>query len=184
MDNGQRANIANIGLACKQTSKAITEKWELTPANHRKSNINLNYRDTPSQISYNQVHKPIIKNCSEQINIHDPILPLADLLFAVPITSYACSGAINPKRKKDDDDDDNKKKIIMDKRNIRKETLFNEEEFSLIQQKSLIADIQPAVFIRETALSKDIKAALSQQEIDMIRRNQKVSVALQTNLNQ
>ena len=72
----------------------------------------------------------------------------------------------------------------MDKRNIRKETLFSEEEFSLIQQKSYRAGIQPAVFIREAALSKDINAALSQQEIDMIRRSQKVSVALQTNLNQ
>ena len=72
----------------------------------------------------------------------------------------------------------------MDKRNIRKETLFSEEEFSLIQQKSLRAGIQSSVFIREAALSKDIKAALSQQEIDMIRRSQKVSVALQTNLNQ
>lgn len=110
MNNGQRANIAHIGLACKQTSKAITEKWKLIPSNHHKSSNVLNYKNNPMQVSNNRVHKPIRENYSEQINIHDPILPLVDLLFAVPITSYACSGAINPKRKKNDDDDEIKKK--------------------------------------------------------------------------
>jgi len=110
MDNGQRANIAKIGVACKQTSKAITEKWKLTPANHRKSSIVLNYKDNPMQFSYNHVHKPIRENCPEQINIHDPILPLVDLLFAAPITSHACSGAINKKPKKNDEDVEIKKK--------------------------------------------------------------------------
>lgn len=72
----------------------------------------------------------------------------------------------------------------MDKRNIRKEIQFNEDEFSIIQQKSDIAGLQPAVFIREAALKQVIKAALSQEELDMIHRCQQVNVGLKNNLNQ
>ena len=72
----------------------------------------------------------------------------------------------------------------MDKRNIRKEIQFSEEEFSEIQHKSYIAGLQPAVFIREAALKQVIKAALSQEELNMIRRCQQVNVGLSNNLMQ
>lgn len=71
-----------------------------------------------------------------------------------------------------------------EKRIIRKEIQFSEDEFSVIQQKSKYAGLQPAVYIREAALKQVIKAALSQQEIDMIQRSQLVNNRMQTNLNQ
>ena len=36
LDDGTRANLANIGKAAKEASISVTERWELTPANHRK----------------------------------------------------------------------------------------------------------------------------------------------------
>ena len=36
LDDGTRANLANIGKAAKEASISVTEKWGLTPANHRK----------------------------------------------------------------------------------------------------------------------------------------------------
>ena len=36
LDNGTRANLANIGKATKEASISVTEQWGLTPANHRK----------------------------------------------------------------------------------------------------------------------------------------------------
>lgn len=36
LDDGTRANLANIGKAAKEASISITEQWGLTPANHRK----------------------------------------------------------------------------------------------------------------------------------------------------
>lgn len=72
----------------------------------------------------------------------------------------------------------------MNKRNIRKEIQFSEEEFSLIERKSTMAGISTAMFIRNSALKQEIKAALSQEELDMIRRCQQVNVGLSNNLNQ
>ena len=36
LDDGKRANLANIGKAAKEASISVTERWGLTPANHRK----------------------------------------------------------------------------------------------------------------------------------------------------
>lgn len=36
LDNGTRANLANIGKVAKEASISVTELWGLTPANHRK----------------------------------------------------------------------------------------------------------------------------------------------------
>ena len=36
LDNGTRANLVNIGKAAKEASISMTERWGLTPANHRK----------------------------------------------------------------------------------------------------------------------------------------------------
>ena len=36
LDDGTRANLANIGKAAKETSISVTEQWGLTPANHRR----------------------------------------------------------------------------------------------------------------------------------------------------
>lgn len=72
----------------------------------------------------------------------------------------------------------------MNKRNIRKEIQFSEEEFSLIEQKSTMAGISTAMFIRNSALKQEIKAALCQDELNMIRRCQQVNVGLSNNLNQ
>lgn len=37
LDDGARANLANIGKAAKEASISVTEQWHLTPANHRKN---------------------------------------------------------------------------------------------------------------------------------------------------
>jgi hypothetical protein len=36
LDDGTRANLANIGKAAKEASISVTERWKLIPANHRK----------------------------------------------------------------------------------------------------------------------------------------------------
>ncbi len=36
LNDGTRANLANIGKAAKEASISVTEQWGLTPANHRK----------------------------------------------------------------------------------------------------------------------------------------------------
>ena len=36
LDDGTRANLANIGKAAKEASIFVTEQWGLTPADHRK----------------------------------------------------------------------------------------------------------------------------------------------------
>lgn len=36
LDDGTRANLANIGKAAKEASITVTERWGLIPANHRK----------------------------------------------------------------------------------------------------------------------------------------------------
>ncbi len=36
LDDGKRANLANIGKAAKEASISVTEQWGLTPANHQK----------------------------------------------------------------------------------------------------------------------------------------------------
>ena len=37
LNDGTRANLANIGKAAKEASISVTEQWHLTPANHRKN---------------------------------------------------------------------------------------------------------------------------------------------------
>ena len=36
LDDGTRANLANIGKVAKEASISVTERWKLTPANHQK----------------------------------------------------------------------------------------------------------------------------------------------------
>ena len=36
LDEGTRANLAYIGKAAKEASISVTERWGLTPSNHRK----------------------------------------------------------------------------------------------------------------------------------------------------
>lgn len=109
-DSGERINLAKIGLASKQTSKAITEKWGLTPANHQKSNVKVSNMNNLTQSSSHQVYKSFQHDSNEQIHIHDPTSLLIDLLLPIPVTSYACSGASSSQRKKDHDDEKKKKK--------------------------------------------------------------------------
>ena len=45
LDDGTRANLANIGKAAKEASISVTERWGLTPANHRKRMQTENKKD-------------------------------------------------------------------------------------------------------------------------------------------
>ena len=46
LDDGTRANLANIGKAAKEASISVTEQWGLTPASHRKRMQADNKKDT------------------------------------------------------------------------------------------------------------------------------------------
>lgn len=47
------------------------------------------------------------------------------------------------------------------KRTKRKEIQFNEAEYAVVEQKANAARLSVAAFIRETALGKELSAALS-----------------------
>ncbi|MCH5334450.1 MAG: hypothetical protein J1D86_01405 [Alistipes sp.] len=70
------------------------------------------------------------------------------------------------------------------RRTCRKEIQFSDEELSVIKQKAHAANMSPAVFIREAALGKELKAAVSEDDRTMWRRASEVSRGLQINLNQ
>lgn len=70
------------------------------------------------------------------------------------------------------------------RRTCRKEIQFSDEELSVIKRKAHVANMSPAVFIRETALGKELKATISDDDRAMWRRAAEVSRGLQINLNQ
>lgn len=70
------------------------------------------------------------------------------------------------------------------RRTCRKEIQFSDEEMSVIRRKAQSANLSPAVFIREAALGKEVKAAISDDDRSMWRRASEVSRGLQINLNQ
>ncbi|MCX4334195.1 hypothetical protein [uncultured Muribaculum sp.] len=69
------------------------------------------------------------------------------------------------------------------RRTCRKEIQFSDEEMSAIRRKAQLANLSPAVFIREAALGKEVKEAVSDDRA-MWRRAAEVSRGLQINLNQ
>ncbi len=70
------------------------------------------------------------------------------------------------------------------RRTCRKEIQFSDEELSVIKSKAHAANMSPAVFIREAALGKELKAAISEDDRAIWRRAAEVSRGLQINLNQ
>ena len=70
------------------------------------------------------------------------------------------------------------------RRTCRKEIQFSDEEMSAIRRKAQSANMSPAVFIREAALGKEVKEAISDDDRAMWRRAAEVSRGLQINLNQ
>ncbi len=70
------------------------------------------------------------------------------------------------------------------RRTCRKEIQFSDEELSVIKSKAHAANRSPAVFIRDAALGKELKAAVSEYDRAMWRRAAEVSRGLQINLNQ
>ncbi len=70
------------------------------------------------------------------------------------------------------------------RRTCRKEIQFSDEELSVIKCKAHAANMSPAVFIREAALGKELKTAISEDDRAMWRRAAEVSRGLQINLNQ
>ena len=70
------------------------------------------------------------------------------------------------------------------RRTCRKEIQFSDEEMSVIRHKAQSANLSPAVFIREAALGKEVKEAISDDDRAMWRRASEVSRGLQINLNQ
>lgn len=70
------------------------------------------------------------------------------------------------------------------RRTCRKEIQFSDEELSVIKSKAHAASMSPAAFIREAALGKELKAAVSDDDRAMWRRAAEVNRGLQINLNQ
>lgn len=56
------------------------------------------------------------------------------------------------------------------KRTKRKEIQFNEAEYAIVEQKANAARLSVAAFIRETALGKELSAALSLEESERMKR--------------
>lgn len=71
-----------------------------------------------------------------------------------------------------------------ERRTCRKEIQFSDEEMSVIKREAQSTNLSPAVFIREAALGKELKAAVSDDDRAMWRRAAEVSRGLQINLNQ
>ena len=70
------------------------------------------------------------------------------------------------------------------KRTKRKEIQFNETEYAIVEQKANAARLSVAAFILETALGKELSAALSLEESERIKRTANISYKMQVNLNQ
>ena len=67
LDDGTRANLANIGKAAKEASISVTEQWGLTPANHRKK-VQAEYKkDTNKNESWTaEIHNHSLQNYIER----------------------------------------------------------------------------------------------------------------------
>ena len=70
------------------------------------------------------------------------------------------------------------------KRTKRKEIQFSEAEYAAIEKKANAARLSVAAFIRETALGKELSAALTIEESERIKRTANISYKMQVNLNQ
>lgn len=110
MNDGSRANIANIGLAAKQTSKAITEKWRLTPANHRKVFTPIRNKDSPTFTPHSHRQKVCTYYNTEQITNHKNGSVLFDLLLSQPTISYGGGSCTSPQKDKEKDKKKKRKK--------------------------------------------------------------------------
>ena len=70
------------------------------------------------------------------------------------------------------------------KRNKRKEIQFSEAEYATVEKKANAARLSVAAFIRETALGKELSAALTIEESERMKRTANISYKMQVNLNQ
>ncbi len=71
LNDGTRANLANIGKVAKEASISVTEQWHLTPANHRKNMLvsetdNWNQQTSASwktyETMYEEPDRPVLVN--------------------------------------------------------------------------------------------------------------------------
>ena len=70
------------------------------------------------------------------------------------------------------------------KRTKRKEIQFSDEEYIAVEQKASAARIPVAAYIRQAALDKTLSAALSIEELEIMKRISTISYKMQVNLNQ
>ena len=70
------------------------------------------------------------------------------------------------------------------KRTKRKEIQFSDEEYIAVEQKASAARIPVAAYIRQAALDKNLSAALSIEELEIMKRISAISYKMQVNLNQ
>lgn len=70
------------------------------------------------------------------------------------------------------------------KRTKRKEIQFSDEEYIAVEQKASAARIPVAAYIRQAALDKTLSAALSIEELEIMKRISAISYKMQVNLNQ
>ena len=70
------------------------------------------------------------------------------------------------------------------KRTKRKEIQFSDEEYIAVEQKASAARIPVAAYIRQAVLDKTLSAALSKEELEIMKRISAISYKMQVNLNQ
>lgn len=70
------------------------------------------------------------------------------------------------------------------KRTKRKEIQFSDEEYIAVEQKASAARIPVAAYIRQAVLDKTLSAALSKEELQIMKRISAISYKMQVNLNQ
>ena len=70
------------------------------------------------------------------------------------------------------------------KRTKRKEIQFSYEEYIAVEQKASAARIPVAAYIRQAVLDKTLSAALSKEELQIMKRISAISYKMQVNLNQ
>ena len=70
------------------------------------------------------------------------------------------------------------------KRTKRKEIQFSYEEYIAVEQKASAARIPVAAYIRQAVLDKTLSAALSKEELEIMKRISAISYKMQVNLNQ
>ena len=70
------------------------------------------------------------------------------------------------------------------KRTKRKEIQFSDEKYIAVEQKASAARIPVAAYIRQAVLDKTLSAALSKEELEIMKRISAISYKMQVNLNQ